>query len=162
MGIYIFLRSFETIFRIPEPNGWRSMRSVATVLRGGSLALYFVLMICIALLAQGTYQTLKGLVAKQRAGDLLKRKVVQMTVFIAISSVFGGTMAIIYLLRENVWKKGFTKEDDPELYYMSSVPFTFVEFFFVLSLWIPNTLENEPFWCGNWCRRSHWFYCCIK
>ena len=33
------------------------------------------------------------------------------TVFIAISSVFGGTMAIIYLLRENVWKKGFTKED---------------------------------------------------
>ena len=77
--IYIFLRSFETIFRIPEPNGWRSMRSVATVLRGGSLALYFVLMICIALLTQGTYQTLKGLVAKQRAGDLLKRKVVQMT-----------------------------------------------------------------------------------
>jgi hypothetical protein len=45
---------------------------------------------------------------------------------------------------------------------MSSVPFTYVEFFFVLSLWIPNTLENEPFWCGNWCRRSHWFYCCIK
>jgi CRP-like cAMP-binding protein len=89
-----------------------------------------------------------------------------MTFFIAISVVFGASMAIIYLVRQAVFKSGTSKHNlsnsEKEAYYISSLPFDICEYFFILVLWIPSTLENSPTWCGNWFRKEHWFYCCYK
>ena len=117
---------------------------------------YAILVVCILGQTAETFFVLKGLVAKQRAGDLLKRKIIQMTTFLCISAILGFAMSLIYVMREGVWKRKHLKDTQPEAYYISSLPFDITEFFFILVLWIPTTLENSPRWCGNWFRKEHW------
>jgi len=163
---YVVFRALEIVFRIPPPYGLRNLTSAATVCRAVALAAYGVIMVCIVSVTYTTYMKLRGLVAKRKAGDLLKRKVVQMTFFIIVSTLCGFTMGLMWLLREQTFKKMYNKDlntlDNWEGYYASSLPFEFAEFFFILFLWVPSTLENAPGWCHNWCRKEHWFYCCYK
>lgn len=164
---YITFRTLEIIFRLPAPYGLRTALGgwAATGCRGMAVLLYVVLMVCIVRVTYTTYMKLRGLVAKRKAGDLLKRKVLQMTLFISLSCVIGFLMTMAWLLRENVYKKMYPKSGEnanPEGYYWSSLPFEFCEYFFIFVLWVPSTLENSPSWCGNWCRKEHWFYCCYS
>lgn len=78
---YCLFRIIEIAFRIPEPQGFGNIYGIATACRMVALGLYGVLMISIVSVTISTYSKLKGLVAKRKAGDLLKRKVVSILFF---------------------------------------------------------------------------------
>jgi CRP-like cAMP-binding protein len=157
-GIYCIFRAFETVFRVPPLI--ESMPYMKNVFRGGAVAVYVMYAVSMGLLTRETSLMLKGLVAKRRAGDNLKRRLTQV-MYIVIAAVvwvviFFATWSLRTLLKSR-WAP-----DDYMTRFTSGIVADFAEFMYWILVWVPSTLQNKPNWIGHWFTMAHWFWCCFE
>jgi CRP-like cAMP-binding protein len=156
--IYCLFRALETAFRVPPLID--SAPFMKNVFRGGAVAVYAMYAVAMALLTRETSVMLKGLVAKRRAGDNLKRRLTQVMDIVIVAVfwviVFFATWSVRNMLKSR-WAP-----DDYATRFTSGIVADFAEFMYWILVWLPSTLQNKPNLIGHWFTMAHWFWCCFE
>ena len=143
--LYFVLRVLEMVFRIPPLVD--DAEGVNLVFRFAAFCFLGLIGASIISLLVQTLRGLRGLIAKQKAGDTLKRRIRRLSTWL----LFSISLALLYLVLwivGTLMRNNVDKDVDPLAYFAAYAPLGFVEYFTILCLWVPIFLTDEKGWCG--------------